>query len=105
MNKLNQMKKISKFKNVSTKEGNIDFALFLNEIKNGKYKEQLSSLRTILKEKGKDEYDKQKKNLPGGTIAGTMGDKRNNKGIDEYSGLIHLDYDYIENVEELRKKI
>jgi len=99
------MKEITKFKNVSTKEGNIDFALFLNEIKNGKYKEQVSSLRTILKEKGKDEYDKQKKNLPGVTIAGTMGDKRNNESIVDYSGLIHLDYDYIENVEELRKRI
>ena len=99
------MTKITKFKNVSTKEANIDFALFLNEIKNGKYKKQISALRTLLKEKDKDEYDKQKKNLPGVTIAGTMGDKRNNKGIDEYSGLIHLDYDYIENVEELRRKI
>ena len=105
MNKLNQMKEITKFKNVSTKEGNIDFALFLNEIKNGKYKEQVSNLRTLLKEKDKDEYDKQKKNLPGVTIAGTMGDKRNNESIVDYSGLIHLDYDYIENVEELRSKI
>lgn len=105
MKKSNQMKEITKFKNVSTKEANIDFALFLNEIKNGRYKEQVSSLRTLLKEKDTDEYGKQKKNLPGVTIAGTIGDKRNNKGIDEYSGLIHLDYDYIENVEELRKKI
>lgn len=102
MQKSNQ---ITKFKNVSTKEANIYFALFLNEIKNGKYKEQVSSLRTLLKEKGKDEYDKQKKNLPGATIAGTMGDKRNNESIVDYSGLIHLDYDYIENVEELRSKI
>ena len=99
------MTKITKFKNVSTKEANIDFALFLNEIKNGKYKEQISALRTLLKENDKDEYDKQKKNLPCITIAGTMGDKRNSKSIVDYSGLIHLDYDYIDNVEELRRKI
>ena len=63
------------------------------------------TLRTLLKEKGKDEYDKQKKNLSGVTLAGTMGDKRNNDSIVDYSGLIHLDYDYIQDVEELRSKI
>lgn len=74
-----------------------DVAYVFDRIANGKSAELISQIRTS---KSKDERTALKKKLPAINFQGTF-KERNAKGLQEFSGLMPLDYDNFPNEQEL----
>lgn len=94
--------KISVFKNAKSVEPvNTDVSVILNHIKTGYWATKIEHLRSL----DKASYDEQKKMLPAVTFTGTF-TKRENAGIEKYSGIVCLDIDKLEEaqVKNLKKQ-
>jgi len=74
----------------------------LEYIKNGKWKTQIETIRQTIDEGGQVKADELKRNLPAFTVSATFKERRKKENIDTYSGLIHLDYDKVDDVEILK---
>lgn len=96
---------ISVFKTVKDQGSPINYSLFkvLDMIRNPN-KHTLDLLKRVRSSKDKDKRDAIKIELPVYTFAGTF-TKRENAGIENYSGIIVIDFDGVENPQELKKKI
>lgn len=76
----------------------------LKVIKGGHWKESVEAIQKHLKIGEIKLADKLKSKLPAFTISATFKDKRKKENVDIYSGLLHLDYDKLDNVEEIKAK-
>ncbi len=83
-----------------SKELTIKEVLF--EIQSGKYLNQISSLRNLLKNGKKEEYIYHKRTLPAITFCGTFNNERKRTQIRNYNSIIVLDVDKLE-IDELRR--
>jgi len=83
-----------------SKELTIREVLF--EIQSGKYSNQISSLRNLLKNGKKEDYIYHKRTLPAITFCGTFNKERKRTQIRTYNSIIVLDVDKLE-IEELRR--
>jgi putative DNA primase/helicase len=98
-------KTVSMFANASsTKPADGKLKPLLEAIRNGQYERQINRLRNLLKDGKKEEYDRDKKNLPAVTISGKFS-KRNANGLLDHSGIMQIDIDKVENPAELRDKL
>lgn len=98
------MKKISfmdSFDGSNNRE--VEINKILKSISENYYKERIEKIRSVIKEGEKKEADELKKMLPGFTPCGFFNDKRTKESLEEYSGIIHLDYDKIDKPEELKE--
>ena len=77
----------------------------LEKIKKGYWKKQIDEIRYHISNGDTKEADVLKKRLPAFTISATYKGKREKGNIELYSGLLHLDYDKVDNVQELKAKI
>lgn len=68
----------------------------LNDIKTGKYKKQIDTLRQSTR------YKEDKIKLPAWSFAGSFSKSVSNSGFFESNGLFHFDVDNIDNVEQLK---
>ncbi|GAB3805541.1 BT4734/BF3469 family protein [Spirosoma humi] len=82
------------YKNTYDKVGtDITVRDFLDQIVLGKHQNLIEQLRS---EADKEKQDKYKKDLPAATIAGTLEvNNRTNEGVVDYSGLMAIDFDYL----------
>ena len=87
------MTAVSTFKNFSNWITNCNLDTILNDIKQGKYEEQISKIRSLLKLDKKEEADFLKKQLDGFTTSGTFDNGRTANEIVSYSGFLILDID------------
>lgn len=71
-------------------------------IKNGFWEKKIAPIRKAILEGQQVKADELKKTLPAFTISATFKERRKKENIDSYSGLIHLDYDKVENIEILK---
>ena len=69
------------------------------------FKERIDNIRYHYKENEKSKADKLKRDLPGFTPYGTFSIGRREEYLETYSGLIHLDYDNVENPQELKELV
>ena len=77
----------------------------LQQIQKGHWKKQINDIRYHLKNGNENEAAKIKSNLPCMTISATFKERRKKDYIDSYTGLLHLDYDKLENAEEVKTNL
>lgn len=78
----------------------------LHKIKNGEWEKQVTNIRKYISEGDDNKASDVKKSLPAFTVSATFKDnKRKKEHIDTYTGLLHLDYDKIGNVQELKSRV
>lgn len=81
---------------------NISIVQILDEIRTGSFKDKVEQCRKLLDENNEEEYQKQKKKLPGFTPSGSFNGKRQSEALQKYSKLIILDIDKLSKDEALR---
>jgi len=85
--------KVSVFRNFNQVESNLDLAVILEQIKSGKYKARIQALRELLRQGLADEYASAKRSLPAFTPSGLFEGGRKLEFLQDYSGLLVLDFD------------
>lgn len=97
------MKKINIFKNIEGKEKNtVDIKIILDYIKNGRWKNKITEIRDFINNNENNRANLIKKELPAFTPSGTFNGRRKVENIESYSGILHLDYDKVDNVEIMK---
>jgi hypothetical protein len=71
----------------------------LNDIRGGKHARQIDHLRNLLSRGEEDQYSVDKKQLPGVTFSGTFSGTRRGQALKQYSALLVLDIDHINDDE------
>lgn len=74
----------------------------LDCIQKGFWEKKIAPIRQAINEGQQEKADGLKKTLPAFTISATFKERRKKENIESYSGLIHLDYDKVENIEILK---
>ena len=77
----------------------------LEQIKIGFWKKQIKDIQYQVNNKDNKKADGLKSKLPAFTISATYKYKRKKENIESYSGLLHLDYDKLDNVQDVKSKI
>ena len=100
MEKINFLKSVKafQFKKVEVQK-------VLQQIKKGHWKKQINDMRYHLKNGNENEAVKIKSNLPCMTISATFKERRKKDYVESYTGLLHLDYDKLENAEEVKTNL
>ena len=100
MSKINYFDSVkgSQFKKVEVQE-------VLQKIENGHWKDQINDIRYHVKNGSSIEASEIKGNLPAVTISATFKERRKIGFVDKYSGLLHLDYDKLEDIEEVKANL
>jgi hypothetical protein len=100
MSKINYFDSVkgSQFKKVEVQE-------VLQQIENGHWKDQINDIRYHVKNGRSIEASQIKGNLPAVTISATFKERRKIGFVDKYSGLLHLDYDKLEDIEEVKANL
>ena len=84
----------------------VEIQKVLKEIKTERWKKQIDEIRYHINNGDADQAGYIKQNLPAITISATFKEGgRSKEYFDTYTNLLHLDYDYIDNVQELKAKI
>ena len=84
---------------------NVEIQKVLKEIKTGFWKNQIDEIRYHNSNGDIEKADYIKKTLPAFTVSATYKENRKKKNIESYTNLLHLDYDYVDNVQELKAKV
>ncbi|HNQ67815.1 MAG TPA: BT4734/BF3469 family protein [Bacteroidales bacterium] len=98
------MAEISIFENFNRIIANRSVESILEMIRTGKFKHHIDTLRQLVKENRESEYTAKKKSLPAFTPSGTFSGGRKTDLLLEYSRIIILDIDKIENVKAAKEK-
>ena len=77
----------------------------LQKIKNGEWEKQVTNIRKLISDGDDNKASDVKKSLPAFTVSATFKDKRGKNFVDKYTRLLHLDYDYIDKVKELKARV
>ena len=77
----------------------------LEDIKKGYWKKQIDEIRYHISNGDTKEASSIKQKLPVITISATFKGGRKKGDVDSYTGLLHLDYDKVDNVQELKAKV
>lgn len=86
---------VSLYKNFGNKLNDTDIISVLTDVKSGKFKSEINSIRYAL-ESGKDKLaDELKSDLLAFTTSGTFGKQRKREFLQTYSQIINLDFDHL----------
>ena len=85
--------KVSLFRNFNQVEENLEIGVILEQIRSGKYKARIQALRELLRQGKSEEYNSAKRTLPAFTPSGLFDGGRKLEFLKEYSGLVILDLD------------
>jgi RecA-family ATPase len=97
------MKDVNIYRNINgTEMKSIDISLILKHIKNGRWQTQVNEIRDIINRNENEKASVLKKTLPAFTPSGTFYERRKKENIESYSGILHLDYDKVDNVEIIK---
>ncbi|MBP7077473.1 MAG: PriCT-2 domain-containing protein [Bacteroidales bacterium] len=98
------MTPLSIFENFNNVVGDRSFDVIVEAIRTGKLREKVEMLRQLLQEGNQKEYSQSKKQLPAFTPSGRFEGGRKAEFLQEYSRLIILDIDKVENLAEITEK-
>ncbi len=96
---------VSIFQNFNEVSEDLALPAVLDQIQNGRYREQIENLRALLQEGKEKEYTNRKKSLPAFTTSATFKGGRKMEFLQEYTGFIILDLDKIPDSQLLTIKI
>jgi len=100
------MKKINFMDSVyGSKTRIVEIQKVLEAIKTEHWKKEIDEIRYHINNGDTEQASSIKRNLPAITISATFKGGRTKKDIDTYTNLLHLDYDYVDNVQELKAKV
>jgi hypothetical protein len=77
----------------------------LEQIKKGFWKKQIEDIQYHINNGDTKQAGELKLKLPAFTISATYKDKRKKENVESYSGLLHLDYDKLDNIQDIKSKI
>jgi hypothetical protein len=77
----------------------------LEQIKIGFWKEQIEDIQYHINNGDIKQANGLKSKLPAFTISATYTGKRKKENVKSYSGLLHLDYDKLDNIQDVKSKI
>jgi hypothetical protein len=77
----------------------------LEQIKIGFWKKQIEDIQYHINNGDIKQANGLKSKLPAFTISATYKDKRKKENVESYSGLLHLDCDKLDNVQDVKSKI
>jgi hypothetical protein len=77
----------------------------LEQIKKGFWKEQIEDIQYHINNGDTKQANGLKSKLPAFTISATYTGKRKKENVESYSGLLHLDYDKLDNIQDVKSKI
>ncbi|MDC1199766.1 DUF3987 domain-containing protein [Flavobacteriaceae bacterium] len=83
----------------------VDVQKVLQQIQKGYWKDQINDIRYQIQNGNSKKASEIKSNLPAITISATFKERRKKDYVDNYTGLLHLDYDKLENVEEVKANL
>ena len=83
--------RVSLFRNFNRVDVNLELEVILYQIRGGRYKERILALRELVGQGKLDEYNEQKRSLPGFTPSGLFDGGRKLLNLKEYSGVLVLD--------------
>ena len=83
----------------------VEIQKVLQEIKTERWKTKIEEVRYHISNGDKNKAKYIKNGLPAFTISATFKGGRKKEHFDTYTNLLHLDYDHIDNAEELRAKV
>lgn len=83
----------------------VDIQKVLEQIKTGLWKNKIDEIQYHIKNGNKSKAGYIKNGLPAFTISATFKGGRKKENFDTYTNLLHLDYDHIDNVKELKAKV
>ena len=77
----------------------------LEQIKKGFWKKQIEDIQYQVNSGNTKQANELKLKLPAFTISATYNGKRKKENVESYSGLLHLDYDKLDNIQDIKSKI
>lgn len=83
----------------------VEVQKIIESIKIGTWKEKIEQIRYYISIGDDKKATELKRGLPGFTISASFQKRRKEEYIECYSGLLHLDYDKLDDVEELKAKV
>jgi len=83
----------------------VDVQEVLEQIKKGYWKKQVEEIQYHINNGENKQVYELKSKLPAFTISATYKYKRKAENLESYSGLLHLDYDKLDNVKDVKSKI
>ena len=83
----------------------VEVQKIIESIKIGTWKEKIEQIRYYISIGDDKKATELKRGLPGFTISASFQKRRKEEYIEYYSGLLHLDYDKLDDVEELKAKV
>lgn len=100
------MKKINYLPSIDGNEMRLaEVHKILECIKNGQWVKKIEPIRDAFANKKIDQANKLKLALPAFTISATFTNRRKKENVESYTGLLHLDYDKVDNVGFLKENI
>ena len=83
----------------------VEIQKVLEQIKKGRWRKEIENIQYHINNGYTKQADDLKSKLPAFTISATFSGKRKKENADTYSGLLHLDYDKLDNVQDVKSKI
>jgi len=83
----------------------IEFKEILQKIKNGSWKDKIEKIQNYKSNGCNAKANDLKRGLPAFTVSATYKENRKKENIVLYTGLLHLDYDKLDNVQEVKAKV
>ena len=83
----------------------VEIQKVLEQIKKGFWKKQIADIQYHINNGDIKQAGERKLKLPAFTISATYTGKRKKENVESYSGLLHLDYDKLDNIQEVKSKI
>lgn len=83
----------------------IEFKEILQKIKNGSWKDKIEKIQNHKSNGSYAKANDLKRGLPAFTVSATYKENRKKENIELYTGLLHLDYDKLDNVQEVKAKV
>lgn len=99
------MKNVSVYQNFKQDETIITLDQVINEITSGMYSKKITEVRRLFLNGDIDVADSLKKTLPAITPSGVFVNKRTKDNLSEYSNIIVLDFDKVENLDQVFDEI
>ena len=77
----------------------------LESVQDGTYKYHIEKLRKLKNNNDEENASKLKQSLPAFTVSSTFTSKRKLEFVQDYNGVLHLDYDKVDDVNKYKEQV
>ena len=102
----NTIMKINKYYSIKESNNEVkNLTEILESIQNGTYMYQIEKLRNLKNNGEEENASKLKQSLPAFTVSSTFTSKRKLEFVQDYNGILHLDYDKVDDVSKYKEQV